>query len=198
MTEKGEASNASAPQSGKAGRRYSITFYLACYGVILVAIVGGSIAAAIEGVPKWPVIIGAVVVSAIAMWLLDKTPANPHRELDRDAFGRSGFLTMLHMLRAWKLRGQEVDWRELSTGEREAPLAKLFDESLGVVPEVIIESDGLTWLAGERDWHGWPDPPRFVVVGFDGQGKVKAADDIGAWPKRWRIPLSPVQGRYND
>lgn len=46
---------------------------------------------------------------------------------------------------------------------------------------------GRRWIVRERDWHGWPDPPRFVFFAMEGS-TVWAGADFDWWPRRWQWP----------
>jgi hypothetical protein len=165
--------------------------YWSAYALIIAAAVGVSLLLGALGFPSWLATVLAVVAAGFAVWFLDDSPLNPNRDLDKDPFNRNFFTVNLQMVRSWKLRGKDVQWREVRVADLPAHAAHAFKE-LGVDPEVSVETDGLLWVAGERDWHGWPDPPRFVIVGFDAAGMIKAADDLDAWPQRWTAPAGTV------
>lgn len=44
------------------------------------------------------------------------------------------------------------------------------------------------WLVVERDWFGWPDPPRFAFFALGSGGSIVCAQDFNVWPARWRAP----------
>ena len=52
----------------------------------------------------------------------------------------------------------------------------------------IASVDGRTWVVRERDWYGWPDPPRFVFFAREAQGTVWSARDFSVWPQAWQWP----------
>lgn len=168
-----------------------ILYWLA-YALIIAVAVGVSLLLGAMGLPSWLATVLAVVAAGFAVWFLEDSPINPNRDRDKDPFNRNFFTVNAQMVRSWKLRGRQVEWRETRAADLPAHAAHAFKEQLGVEPEVSVEADGLLWVAGERDWHGWPDPPRFVIVGFDPAGKVQAADDLHAWPGKWAAPAGTV------
>jgi hypothetical protein len=47
--------------------------------------------------------------------------------------------------------------------------------------------DGRQWIVRERDWSGWPDPPRYVLFVLEGE-TVWMARDFDRWPSLWPKP----------
>jgi hypothetical protein len=180
------------PSPGKTKSRAPVIIYWTAYAALIVAAVGGSIVMGALGFPAWLSTIVAAAAIGVAVWFLEDSALNPRRDIEKDPFNRGFFALNLHMLRAWRLRIREVQWKETRPADLPPAVASAFKELLGVTPEVSAETDGLLWVAGERDWHGWPDPPRFVIVGFDPGGKVKAADDLHTWPKTWAAPAGTI------
>jgi hypothetical protein len=178
------------PALDKTMPRAPLIIYWTAYAALIVAAVGGSIVMGAMGLPAWLATIIAAAAIGVAVWFLEDSAINPRRDMEKDPFNRGFFALNAHMFRALRLRAREVKWNEA----RDLPAHALsaFKDKLGVVPEVSVETDGLLWVAGERDWHGFPDPPRFVIVGFDAAGKVRAADDLNVWPRLWAAPAGKV------
>jgi hypothetical protein len=191
MKDEREAPKGSPPPE-KNKRRLPVVLYWSAYAALIVAVIAGNVFLGAIGFPRWLAIVLAVVVIGFAVWYLEDSPVNPRREIDKDPFNRNFFAVNLHMVRTWRLRGRDMDWRETRAADLPPHAASAFNDLLGVDPELSAEVDGLLWVVGERDWHGYPDPPRFVIVGFDAAGKVKAADDLHGWPKAWAAPAGTV------
>jgi hypothetical protein len=177
-----------APSTEQTKNRLPRIIYWSAYAALIAAAVGVSLLLGMIGLPGWLATAVAVIAAGFAVWFLEDSPLNPNRDLDKDPFNRNFFAVNLQMVRSWKLRVRDVEWREMAAADLPPHAVSAFKDQLGVDPEVSVEADRLLWVAGERDWHGWPDPPRFVVVGFDAVGKVRAADDLNDWPRRWRLP----------
>jgi hypothetical protein len=179
-----------APSPENTKSRAPLIIYWTAYAALIIAAVGGSIVMGAMGFPAWLATIIAAAAIGVAVWLLEDSAINPRRDMEKDPFNRGFFVLNAHMLRALRLRTREVKWGEAR--DLPAHAVSAFKNKLGVVPEVSAETDGLLWVAGGRDWHGFPDPPRFVIVGFDADGKVRAADDLNAWPRLWSAPAGTV------
>ena len=57
---------------------------------------------------------------------------------------------------------------------------------------------GRRWVVRDRMWFGWPDPPEFVAIAFDGD-EVWAAADFDNWPRKWTgvgLARSEAAGRH--
>ena len=63
-----------------------------------------------------------------------------------------------------------------------------FADAFADVFHAIAESAGEVWLLYERDWFGFPDPPRYVVVALSADGAVIAADELNTLPRAWTFP----------
>jgi hypothetical protein len=72
--------------------------------------------------------------------------------------------------------------RACSAIEADPIVGRFGDLTIGVA-----EIDGRRWIVRERDWHGWPDPPRFAFFVLD-QGEVWAGTDFDRWPSGWTWP----------
>jgi hypothetical protein len=59
----------------------------------------------------------------------------------------------------------------------------------GDITIAIAQFDGKQWIARERDWFGWPDPPRYVVFALQGE-TIWMARDFDRWPLSWSGPLA--------
>jgi len=65
----------------------------------------------------------------------------------------------------------------------------------------LADVAGRRWIVRERDWHGWPDPPRFVFFAVE-ERKIRVAVDFDHWPMQWQWPpvwaIQPNDGRGNE
>jgi len=188
-----EAPKPASPAPEKTKRKLPRILYWAAYIAIIAAFSGGVYLLTNMGLPYWLAIVIGGAVTGVAVWFLEDSALNPSRDLDKDPFDRNFIDVNMQMIRSWKLRGKDVAWKKSLAPDLPAHARDAFKEKLGVDPEVSVEADGLLWVAGQRDWYGgYFDPPRFVVVGFDPAGAIKAADDLHTWPKRWTAPAGTV------
>ena len=105
-----------------------------------------------------------------------------------DGFGQGLFADLKFWWRFRRCRRWPVDWSAPDDVQRRHwdnhPLCSRFGDATLAVAEV----DGRMWLIRERDWHGWPDPPRFVFFALAPDGTIWCACDFGMWPEGWRRP----------
>ena len=104
----------------------------------------------------------------------------------QDGIGQNLCDDVRYALRFRKCSQQPAIWQKASQTEQElvmadALLGRFADEICG-----IAEVDGRGWIALERDWHGFPDPPRYAFFAFEGS-QIWAAADFHVWPSAWRI-----------
>jgi hypothetical protein len=100
-------------------------------------------------------------------------------------FGQGVVDDLRFMWRFQRRRRRSVEWRiptqvEARSIENDAVLGRFGDMTIA-----ISEMDGRRWIVRERDWHGWPDPPRYVFFALDPNGAVWAARDFDWWPRAW-------------
>ena len=108
--------------------------------------------------------------------------------LPQDGFGQSLFDDARFM---WRFRGcrlRAASWCAPSDGERmHYDVHPLFGR-FGDATTALAIVDGRTWIIRERDWHGWPDPPRFVFFALKPEGSIWCARDFHVWPQAWVRP----------
>ena len=116
-------------------------------------------------------------------------PTGKHGEtVPGDGFGQSLLDDARFVWRFRACRRRAVEWRKPDDATRafydgHALIGRFGDGTLAVA-----EVDGRTWIVRERDWHGWPDPPRFVFFALEPDGRVWCARDFHVWPQAWARP----------
>lgn len=116
----------------------------------------------------------------------------PARKKRGDGFGQSLLADIRFARRFARMKRAEIDWREPTAGEEDEILA---DPMLGRFADDVTalgEYEDRACVVLERLWHGWPDPPRYVLFVVD-DGQVWAAADFDAWPSAWSEP-APAPG----
>ncbi|TRW14412.1 hypothetical protein [Glacieibacterium frigidum] len=104
-----------------------------------------------------------------------------------DGFGQS-IADDIRFARNFRLcRRVAIAWRIPTTVEMRA---LDLDQLIGRFGELTIglaDVAGRRWIVRERDWHGWPDSPRFVFFAME-DSTVWAGADFDLWPSRWQWP----------
>lgn len=111
----------------------------------------------------------------------------PARKKRGDGFGQSLLADIRYARRFGRMKRAAIDWREPSAGEEDEILA---DPMLGRFADDVAalgEYEDRACVVMERLWHGWPDPPRYVLFAI-ADGKVWAAADFDTWPAAWSDP----------
>lgn len=107
--------------------------------------------------------------------------------LDQDGFGQSLFQDLQFFWRFLDCRKRAMVWRAPSTDERAHfdthPLIGRFGDDT----VAIASCGGRQWIVRERDWNGWPDPPRYVFFAIEPDGRVWSARDFHVWPQKWAL-----------
>lgn len=165
--------------------RLRLAIYLAIYAIIVAFIVAGMDAVVASGAPEWTkylvLLAGLVPTWFVANWEIGPSTKEP------DPFGRNTLTGIRHELRARQQTATALNWDRVAGADLPAPIRDAFVK-LDMPPEVHAASGAWIWVAAERDWHGWPDPPRFVVLGFDASGRLGASVDLDTWPASWTKP----------
>ena len=107
-------------------------------------------------------------------------------ESGQDGFGQKLLDDIRFKLRFRKCSRHPVVWRKATGAEQQLVLS---DSLLGRFADEITglaEVEGRACIVMERDWHGFPDPPRYAFFAFDDR-RVWAAADFHAWPSAWQI-----------
>ena len=79
--------------------------------------------------------------------------------------------------------GRKPSWEQAREDDKHPLLGRFGDDSFA---EVIV--DGRRWLVRERDWHGWPDPPRYAFFAME-EDNVWCGAEIDYWPDLWQAPM---------
>ncbi len=156
--------------------------------LILILIVGaGAIVLADRyGGDAWSHAALAGMIAAIVVWgVYDFFRDDPD---EPDPFGRSMLTALAHERAGRAARGRQLIWTSATVENCPPAMWEQLNSAIELGPECIAVEGELTWLAAERDWFGWPDPPRYVVVAFDAGGELVAAADFNKWPARWNRP----------
>ena len=163
---------------------------MAAYGAAVIASVALAMTVGHLHWPAWwrnVAILAAGAAGAAAAMIVAWKETGPIPKFD-DVFGRSLVAVTRHEMRARRQTGRAMVWRVPAGDTTPAFVRDAFDKLLGVYACVSADADRLLWFAAERDWWGWPDPPRYVVLGFDAVGKIRAAVDLDVWPAAWNDP----------
>lgn len=131
---------------------------------------------------------GATVLVASASLVLRRRGLDAEEALvSEDGLGQS----LLKELRWWwrfrRARRSALAWRTPSIEEsREIPehptMGRVADAAVA-----LAEWEGRQWIVLERDWHGWPDPERYVLFVLERE-EVWLAHDFDRWPDAWGEP----------
>ena len=106
------------------------------------------------------------------------------------ALPRTMMETITDLFRIAARKRRAVWWRHPDPEERArfGPVVELFADALDAIATPADE----TWLIGERVWCGFPDPPCYLVVFLDAEGRVIAAADLDRLPRGWTMPAFPM------
>ena len=121
--------------------------------------------------------------------LLGLWPIGKHNDTAiKEGVGQSLFDDLRFLWRFLGCRKRAVTWRAPDAAERKHydthPLFGRFgDETIAIAGD-----DGRRWIVRERDWHGWPDPPRYVFFAIEPDGGIWSAADFHHWPQTWDRP----------
>jgi len=78
-----------------------------------------------------------------------------------------------------------ADWRAPTGAEARQIETHPIVGRFGDVTLMLADVDRRLWILRERDWHGWPDPPRYVFFALDSDDVIWAARDFDGWPSAW-------------
>ena len=99
-----------------------------------------------------------------------------------DGMGQSLLEDLRYVWRFQACRKRAVSWRPPDAAERAQyethPLFGRFGDHTIAVAEI----EGRRWVVRERDWHGWPDPPRYVFFAIEPDGRIWVGYDFNSWP----------------
>lgn len=123
---------------------------------------------------------------------VQKWRGRPH--VDQAGFGQSWLDDISFRLRFLRARGRPVMWRAPSDEERRVIDHHVILSRFGDTTLLVADVDAQRWIVRERDWWGWPDPPRYVFFALH-QGAIHAAADFDGWPSCWHPhPADPSSG----
>jgi hypothetical protein len=94
--------------------------------------------------------------------------------------------------RANERLARAVVWRTPTATEQ-----KTFDahRTLKTYAEFLVaavEVDDESWILMERAWHGFPDPPRWIVIAFGPDGQMICGGDFDHIPTNWTMPEGAI------
>lgn len=114
----------------------------------------------------------------IPQWLWPQPTGN-------DGFGQSHFEDLRFLWRFRGCRKRAALWRAPDDAERRHYDAHALFGRFGNHTLARAEVDGRRWIVRERDWHGWPDPPRFVFFAIEAGDRIWCGADFHHWPQAW-------------
>jgi len=115
-----------------------------------------------------------------------------------DGLGFSSAKELRLARRVWRLRRAAITWRAPTAAERAEYDMHAITGRFGDDTIALADIDGRRWVVRDRLWFGWPDPPEFVAIAFDGD-EVWAAADFDNWPRKWTgvgLARSEAAGRH--
>lgn len=94
-------------------------------------------------------------------------------------------------LRWWRrfrrARRSPLSWRAPGVEENREILTHPTMKRFADAAVALAEWEGRRWIVLERDWHGWPDPERYVLFVLENE-EVWLAWDFAQWPDAWGEP----------
>lgn len=105
----------------------------------------------------------------------------------QDGIGQSLWGDLLFTIRFLRCRRHLINWRQPDGNDRSRYGPGSLVDRFGDDLYAAADYDRRQWVVTERWWHGWPDPPRFAVFAFSGDGNVWLAHDFHMWPSCWSI-----------
>lgn len=120
------------------------------------------------------------------------------RQGSREGFGQSILEDMRFLIRFRSCRSRTTLWRTPSDDERRAladhPIIGRFGDQTLLVADVEAdlraELRAELWIVRDRDWWGWPDPPRYVFFAL-AEERIRVAADFYKWPAGWTPDPNP-------
>ena len=118
--------------------------------------------------------------------LLKRLLGWPSGDVPPDGFGQSLGDDLRFPLRFNCCRDIATTWRAPTVEKRQAQDAHPVLGRFGDDAHAVAHIDGRQWIVRERDWYGWPDPPRYVFFALE-EGRIWVARDFNVWPRPWRF-----------
>lgn len=81
-------------------------------------------------------------------------------------------------------RRRAIVWTAPTADEEAAIVADPLLGRFGDTTVGIATIDGVRCIVRDRDWFGWPDPPRFAFMAREGE-RIVAFADFHDWPSCW-------------
>lgn len=106
------------------------------------------------------------------------------RSRDDDVIGQSMFDDIRWTSRCRAYRCRAIVWTAPTADEEAAIVADPLLGRFGDTTVGIATIDGVRCIVRDRDWFGWPDPPRFAFMARDGD-RIIASADFHDWPCCW-------------
>lgn len=104
-----------------------------------------------------------------------------------DGFGQSLWDQQRFFWRNFHDRRMTITWRKPTQMERTLYDGHAIISRFGDETHAIADIDGRVGVIRERDFHGWPDPPRWVVFVLEADGRIWTAADYNQLPRRWNL-----------
>ena|GEM_PF-6795005 len=89
---------------------------------------------------------------------------------------------------AEKRLGLGADWRRPSAAEADAFAKHRVLPELADVLIAAADPGDESWILLERDWFGFPDPPRFEFIVYRADGATLCQASLDRLPPSWRMP----------
>lgn len=102
-----------------------------------------------------------------------------------EGFGQSMADDIRFVLRFRRCRRVAAHWHAPSQEDARLIEADALLGRFGDVTIAVADVAGRRWIVRERDWHGWPDPPRYVFFAQNEDRSVWVARDFDQWPRAW-------------
>lgn len=116
----------------------------------------------------------------------------PTAVLDPDGLGQGWWIDLLWWWRFRQSRRSAISWFKPTPADEDRIESHPQIRRFGDVTIAIAKFDGKQWIARERDWFGWPDPPRYALFALQGE-TIWMARDFDRWPPSWSGPPAADQ-----
>ncbi len=128
---------------------------------------------------------GATVLVAAVSLVLRRKGLGEGEELGgEDGLGQSLAEEWRWWRRFRRARRSPLRWRAPSVEENRKILMHPTMKRFADTAVALAEGNGRQWIVLERDWHGWPDPERYVLFVLENE-EVWLARTFARWPGAW-------------
>ena len=121
-------------------------------------------------------------------WCLGTVGTWRGRPADIDGFGQTILEDFRFFWQFRRCRNVPVFWRRPTIEEKNAQSKHEVIGRFGDEAYAVADMQGELWIVRERDFHGWPDPPRYAFFAVRGD-QIWIAKDFDVWPRQWRKPI---------